>query len=52
MGTLALGLYAEKLITFDIKPWNQFQETLLVKEDSGRFVQEISDLSRTEEWKK
>lgn len=53
LGSLALAQYSERLVTFDIKPWQNFTGTALVSGDfSGKLEQIISDLSVDKEWTK
>ncbi len=45
-GTLALKLAAERVITFDVIPWNEFSDTILNEEDFADGIeQRIGDLS-------
>ncbi len=45
-GTLALKLAAERVITYDVIPWNEFSDTILNEEDFvGGIEQRIGDLS-------
>jgi predicted O-methyltransferase YrrM len=52
IGTLALSKHSTKVVTFDIKPWYEFHDTLLLKDDFKSISQVISDISIPAEWKK